>query len=225
MNYFESWNEAFLASIQNVWVTLISFIPSLIGALVVLIIGLIIASAFGKVVRKLVHLTRLDDLIKTVGFEGELKKMGLNYQPSDVLGWVVKWFFIIAVLIAVADILKWNSLTAFLEDVALYIPNVIVAVVILVVGMVAGQFVSSIVVKAVKASSMAHASAELLGTIAKWAIVVFAVMATLIQLGIASDLLRILFTGLVAMLSIAGGLAFGLGGREKAREIIDKLSK
>jgi hypothetical protein len=224
MNYFESWNEAVVVSLQNVWINLIGFVPQIIGALVVLVIGLIIAGAFGRVARKLVKLTHLDDLMETLGVDKELKRVGLGFTPSAIVGWIVKWFILIAILIAIADILQWEEITSFLEDVALYIPNVIVAVVILVIGLIAGQFVAKVVTQATNASNIAKAHATLLASVAKWAIVVFTLMASLIQLGIAADLLRILFTGFVTMLAIAGGLAFGLGGKDKAKGLLDNIT-
>jgi hypothetical protein len=117
------------------------------------------------------------------------------------------------------------QITEFLNEVARYIPNVIVAVVILAIGLVIGNFIENVVVSAVSASRIPTSSAGFLGGVAKWSIVVFALLAALVQLGVATSLVQILFTGLVAMIALAGGLALGLGGREKAAKWLDRLEQ
>jgi len=111
--------------------------------------------------------------------------------------------------------------TNFLNSIILYIPNVVVAVVILSAVFLIGNFVYNVVKGSTKAAGVM--SATLLAAIAKWAIVIFGFFAALIQLGIATSLVNTIFVGIVAMLSLAGGLAFGLGGRDEAALIIKKL--
>jgi len=129
--------------------------------------------------------------------------------------------FIIIALIAATDILGWDQVTNYLQRVVLFIPNVIIAVIILLAGILLGNFVQRVVKTAVEAAHLA--SADLLSGMAKWAILVFSFMAALVQLQIAPELIRVLFTGLIAMISIAGGLAFGLGGKEHAHRFLDRL--
>ncbi len=222
---FMTWKDAIVQALQGFVNDVISVVPNIIAALVVLIIGLLLATLLGHVARRLIDLTKLDLLLqKAIGI-GKLKERGLNITASALFGWVVKWFFIIVTFIAVADILKWPQLTSFFEAVALYIPNVIIAVLILLVGFVLGGGLKDLVMKAVKASKLPETSAGLLGTVARTAVIVFAIMASLTQLGVAADLIKILFTGLVAMLALAGGLSLGLGGRDHAGEWLDKVRK
>jgi small-conductance mechanosensitive channel len=220
-----TWKDAIIKALQNFVNDVISVVPSIIAAIVVLFIGLFIASILGHLTRKLIDLTRLDAFLHKSAGLGKLKEKGMNVSASAIVGWVVKWFFIIVTFIAVADILRWPQLTSFFEAVALYLPNVIIAILILLVGFILGNGLRDVVVKAVKASSFTDSSAGLLGTVARWAVIVFAIMATLTQLGVASDLVKILFTGFVAMLALAGGLAFGLGGRDYAAEWLNKVKK
>jgi len=201
---------------------IIAVVPSIIAAIIVLVIGLILASLLGHVAHKLIDLTKLDTLLKRMGLE-KLEERGWKISASSLVGWVVKWFFIIVTFIAVADILKWPQITSFFEAVALYIPNVIIAVLILLVGFILGGGLKELVIKAVNASSLPKASAGLLGTVARVAVLIFAIMACLTQLGVAADLVKILFTGFVAMLALAGGLSFGLGGKEQASKWLDKV--
>lgn len=225
MNYFKTWNEAILASLHNIWAKIVYFIPEFIGALLILIIGLIIAGGLGKLAKKLIHYTRVDKVVHKIGLAGKFENLGMQLSVSGIIGWIVKWFFIVVTLIAAVDILKLTQVTNFLEDVALYIPNVVVAVVILVIGLVIGQFAYQVVEKSTKASHLTRASAHSLAAIAKWAIVIFSLMASLSQLKIASRLIEILFTGFVAMLALALGLAFGLGGRDKASKFLEDMEK
>lgn len=225
MNYFKTWNEAILASLQNIWAKFISFVPEVLGALLVLIVGLLVAAALGKLAKKLIHLTHVDSLAEKVGISKKFNEVGLKLSVSGLIGWIIKWFFIVVTLIAVVDILKLDQVTKFLQDVALYIPNVVVAVVILVIGLVIGQFAAQIVEKTSKASHLTSHAGDVLAAIAKWSIVIFALMASLTQLSIATKLIEILFTGFVAMLALALGLSFGLGGREKASGFLEKLGK
>lgn len=223
MTQYSSWQDAVTNSFRDLWASVIGFLPEILAALVVLIIGLIVATALGKLVRKLVELSRVDRAIDRTGVRRRAEEAGIKLSIATLLGWIVKWFLVVVVLIAVADILQWEQVTSFLTQVALYLPNVIVAVIILGVGLVIGQFVHDVVVRAVTASRLPNTSSGTLGALAKWAIIVFALLAALIQLGVAQRLIEILFAGIVAMMAIAGGLAFGLGGREQAQKWLARL--
>jgi hypothetical protein len=223
MNYFQTWNEAITASLQNLWNQVVSFVPALIGALVVLIIGLILANVLSKLANKLIALTKVDTIVHKIDITKKLEEVGVKLTISGLIAWLVKWFVIIVTFIAVVNILNLVQVTVFLNDVALYIPNVVVAVIILAIGLIVGQFVHDVVEKSVKASHVTAHTAHSLSTIAKWAIVVFALLASLTQLRVAIELIQILFTGLVAMLAIALGLAFGLGGKEQASKWLDEV--
>lgn len=225
MNYFENWNEAVVASLQNLWAKIVAFIPELVGALVILILGLILAHGLSKLAYKLIELTKVDDLVKKIDATKKLKQAGVKVSFAALLGWVVKWFIIVVTLIAVVDILQLEQVSAFLEDVALYLPHVVVAVVILAIGLVVGQFVYDVVEKAAKTAHVTKHTADTLAGLAKWSIVIFTLLASLVQLGVATNLIEILFTGLVAMLALAFGLAFGLGGKEQASKWLDKAMK
>ncbi|PJE75720.1 hypothetical protein COV04_03365 [Candidatus Uhrbacteria bacterium CG10_big_fil_rev_8_21_14_0_10_48_11] len=220
-----SWGETLTTAFQNLWIKSLSYLPELFGAIVLLVIGLILASLLGKLARQVISYARIDAIFERIGLSREVDRFGVQFSFSGLVGWLVKWFFILATLIAVADTLNIPQVTAFLTDVALYIPNVVAAIIILAIGVVVGRFVSEIIERTVKASHVAKTVATTLATIAKWAIVVFAFMAALVQLGVARSLIQILFTGFVAMLALAGGLAFGLGGRDQAGRVIDSLSK
>lgn len=225
MEYFRTWNDAIVTSLQNMWTKVVSYVPELLGALVILIVGLIVASMLGALVKKLINYTHVDRIIARVGLTGKFESIGLHLSIGVVVGWIVKWFFIVVVLMTVVDILHLQQVNLFLQDVALYIPNVIVAVVILVIGLVIGQFTYQVIEKSAQASHLTASSAHVLALLAKWAIIIFSLMASLSQLSIATRLIEILFTGLIAMLALAFGLAFGLGGKDKANKFLADLDQ
>lgn len=210
-------------SVLGLWNSVLSYVPNVLGAALVFLIGIIIASVLQTVVVKLVELLRVDELFSKLDLRASLEKSGIRLHVGKLLGWIVKWFFIIVSLVAATDILGWDQVTDYLREVVLYIPNVIIAVIILLAGILLATFVRNVVKTAVDAAELA--SADFLSGIAKWAILLFSFMAALVQLQIAPGLINTLFTGLVAMLSLAGGLAFGLGGKEHASRALDRLRR
>jgi hypothetical protein len=207
----------------QLWETLIAYLPHLIGAIVVFLIGVIVAMVLRSAVERVVALLRIDDLAKKLELTQQFERVGLRLHIGSLLGWIVKWFFVIIGLIAATDVLGWDQVTDYLAQVVLFVPNVIISVILLLAGIVLGNFVQNVVKSAVEAAQLA--SAEFLSGIAKWSILIFSFMAALVQLQIAPELIRVLFTGLVAMLALAGGLAFGLGGKEHAHQFLNRLKK
>lgn len=224
-NHFVRWSDTIIVALQNFANVVITALPNIIAAILVLILGLLLAGLLGRLTKKLIAVTRLDILInKSIGSE-KLKEKGIEIKASSIFAWAVKWFFIIVTFIAVADILGLQQLTDFFKMVALYVPNVIIAVLILLSGFILGDGLKGLVIKSVEVSRLPKTLAGLLGNVSRVSVIVFAVMASLSQLGIASNLVNILFTGFVAMLTIAGGLAIGLGAKDHIREWLDKVRK
>jgi hypothetical protein len=219
---FQSWGDAIGSSLNNVWMQFLNYLPTFLAAVIVLIIGVLIASFLGRLVKRVLDMGNIDDLVNRTGVN---RQLGTSISITTVIAWVVKWFFIIATLLAVVNILNIEQVTSFLNQVLFYIPNVVVAVIILALGLIAGNFVHNIVDSTASASGMSPAAVDAMAAISKWAIVIFSLLAALVQLGIASSLIQILFTGFVAMVALAGGLAFGLGGREKASRWLEKIDR
>ncbi|MFH1098306.1 MAG: hypothetical protein V1723_00020 [Candidatus Uhrbacteria bacterium] len=217
------WGDVLIASFQNLWVNFAELIPRFLGAIIVFVVGWVIAVALGNVVRRLVEFIQVDKLIEKLNIHKVFERADVELSISRLVGWLVKWFLIVAFLIAAADILGWQQVTNFLSDVALYIPNVFVAVVILVAGMVAANFVYDVVVKAVQTTGVLKPN--FVAGVAKWAILVFSVIVALDQLNIGRALLNTIVQGFVAMLAIGAGLAFGLGGKEHAARFLDRVRK
>lgn len=218
-----AWGDVLLASLQGLWTSFIDFVPRLLGALIVFVVGWIIAAALGNVARRIIDFLQIDRLVEKLNIHKVFERADVDLSIARLIGWLVKWFLIIAFLIAAADILGWDQVTSFLKDVALYIPQVFVAVVILVAGIVAADFTQKVVSKAVKSAGLV--SSGFVSGVAKWAILIFSVLVALDQLDIGRTLLNTLVQGFVATVAIAAGLAFGLGGKDHAGRFLDRIRK
>ena len=211
-----------IASFYALWSGVMIFIPRFIVALIILIFGWVVAVAIGRLVMQLIRALKVDVALEGLGAKELASRAGVKLDSGMFIGGLVKWFFIVVFLMASVDVLGLDEVTVFLRDVVIfYIPNVIVAAVILVAAAVLGDVAQRLVRGSAQAAHLP--SAGFLGGVAKWAIWVFAILAALFQLGIAGPLVEKLFTGFVAMVSIAGGLAFGLGGKDAAARFIEKL--
>lgn len=220
----QTWSDVLVGSFQQLWGGIISFIPKLIIALIIFIAGWIIAVALGRLVSQIIRAFKVDRALQAIGAEATLLKAGFKLDSGAFIGGLVRWFFIVVFLVASVDVLGLSEVNYFLRDVVLlYLPNVIVAALILVVAAFIADVVKRIVVGSAKAAEAP--SAAMMGGVVKWAIWVFAILAALYQLGIAGVFAQTIFTGFVAMLAIAGGLAFGLGGKDAASQYVERLKK
>ncbi|HLC89408.1 MAG TPA: hypothetical protein VJG65_00430 [Patescibacteria group bacterium] len=223
MTNLTDWGLIFSQTFREIWFKFVDLVPSILGAIIVFIVGLFIAEGLGRLVANLLKKVYLDKAVEATGLKKILDKIGFRLEISKALGLLVTWFLYAVVLVGAADILGLGQISEFLTQVVLYIPNVIIAVVILIVGIIVSNFVQTLVTETALATKIE--AADFLANVAKWAILIFTVMAALIQLRVATELIQILFTGLVLMIALAGGIAFGLGGKDRAEKIIDKLLK
>ena len=219
----QTWTEVVTASLQSLWIGFINFLPSLLGAVIVFIIGWIIAALLGKLATQLVNVLRIDQILAKIGFKKSLERANLKLDSGMFFGELIKWFFIVVFLMAATDILGLSQVTSFLEQVLLYIPQLIVAILILLAAVLIAKFLEKVVKASVEAAGLG--SSNFLATVTKWSIMIFAILAALLQLGVVPALIQTLFTGLVAALVVGFGLAFGLGGRDIAAQIIEKLRR
>lgn len=206
----------------DIWAGAVAFLPTLIAALVIFIIGWIVGSVVDRLIMHLVKVIKLDTALEQAGFGAVVKRAGMNLNSGAFIGGLVKWFIIVAFLVASIEVLGLEQVNVFLQQVVLlYLPQVIVAVLMLLVGIVIADVLSKIVVSSARAANVK--SSNVLGAITKWAIWIFALLAALVQLGIAVGFIQTLFTGVVVALSLAFGLSFGLGGQEAAARYIEKI--
>jgi len=210
------------ASFNDVWFTIVSFVPAILAAAVIFVIGWIIGMILAKVIEQIVDVLRIDDALKSAGVTEAVKDAGFNLDAGKLLGALVKWFVIVVFLVASLEVLGLVRVTTFLQQVVLlYLPQVIVAVLIIILAAIVADIVRNVVMGSARAAGVKQAA--MAGAIAKWAIWIFAVLAALNQLGVAAAFWQTLFTGIVVALSLAFGLAFGLGGKDAAARSIERM--
>lgn len=203
-----------------------NYLPQFIAGLALLLVGLLMAIIIKELILRFFVFLKVEDLFGGVGRWLDKIKGGRVAEGKmwpKLVAELVRWTVVILFLVPVAEIWGLPKASDLLNQLLLYIPNVFVAIVIAFVGAVVANLVSEIVKNA--SHSLGSASSNLLGTTARYALIFFTILVVLNQLGVAADLIRILFTGIVAMVALAGGLAFGLGGRNMASKILNELEK
>jgi hypothetical protein len=215
-----TWVDVLQRSFNDLLAGVINFIPNLLFAIVIFIVGWFIAVLLGRVIAEAVRAIRVDHALRTAGVEEIVTRAGYRLDSGAFLGALVKWFVIIVFLVASLSLLQLREVTDFIQLGLLpFLARVIVAVLIIVVAAVVAEVVQGVVAGAARAAGVA--SAGFAGTVARWAIWVFAILAALDTLGV-TPFVQTIFTGLVVALSLAFGLAFGLGGQEAAARFIER---
>ena len=209
-------------SFNDVWFAIASFVPNILAAVIIFIIGWVIGMILYKIIEQVIDVLRIDDALKATGLNEAVKTTGYSLNIGMLLGSLVKWFIIIVFLVASLDVLGLRQVNSFLQGVVLlYLPNVIVAVLFIILAAIVAEVVKNVVTGSARAAGVT--AANLAGSVAKWSIWVFAIIAALTQLGVASALIQTLFTGIIVAVALAFGLAFGLGGKEAAARTIEKV--
>lgn len=212
-------NDVLIDTLNSGFATIISFIPRFLSGFIILLIGIILSSFLKRIIQ---------EGLKIIKFETFLSKYGVP-ESKDAVGWsiilseIARWFIIIVFLIPTAQVWGLGKFVDVLNNLLLYLPNVFIAVLLLLVGFVVSKLVFDLLTASIR--GLSKESSKSVAMVGRWSVLVFVFLVVLNQLGIASDLIRILFAGIVAMVAIAGGLAFGLGGKEIAKEVIEKLRK
>jgi len=222
MNNFDSFLTSVADSAQGVGGGVIEVLAAVVVAVVVFVVGWVIGVLISRVIEQIVKAIQLDKLLSAAGIDDLVGKMGTKLNSGRFLGELAKWYVIVVALILSFDILGLNQVTSFLSGIAVgYLPQVISAVLILVIAAVIGDAVRKLVVASAKGAGVT--SANFVGAVAKWAIWIFAILAALFQLGIAATFIQTIFTGAIVALALSLGLSFGLGGQDAARDFIGKL--
>jgi len=216
--------EIVRSSLLELWLQVIGFIPEFLGAIVIFAIGLFVGSVLASLVERLVSILKLDVGLRALGLETYVERAGLKLNAGRFIGQLVFWFFAIFAFFVASNILGLNQVSEFLGTVLLaYIRNIFGAVLIFFGSLILAKFLSNFV-RASILSSKLH-SGKFLAGLTWWTVVIFGFIGALSQLRIGDYFLNILFMGVVVMLALAGGLAFGLGGREYAAHLIETFRK
>ena len=213
---------ALQGSFTDLWFTVVAYLPAILAAVLIFLIGWVIGVILYRVIVEVVRVLRINEALKSAGLAEAAKNAGFNLDVGKFLGTLVMWFIMLVFLLASFDILGLTRVTIYLQTVVLlYLPQVIVASLILILGAIIAEVVKNLVSGSARIAGAR--SGNLAGSVAKWAIWITAILAALNQLGIAADFVQTLFTGVVVALSLAFGLAFGLGGKEAAARTIEKI--
>ncbi|MDP2637166.1 MAG: hypothetical protein Q8P03_00960 [bacterium] len=217
------WYEITLAQLQELWMGVVAFVPQLVGALVVFVVGWIIAVIVGRVIADILRRIQFNQLFEREGFRRALERADMKVDPSEFIGGIFKWVLLIVFVLAAVEILGLNELAGFLGDVLGYLPNVLVASLIFVFAVVIADIVGKFLHATVESAQMG--SGHYVAVIVKWSIWIFAIIAILLQLGVARDFLLLVLQGVVAFFVVAAGLSFGLAGKDVAGELLRDMMK
>jgi hypothetical protein len=219
LNQGNPYSRALLQAWEEVSTGLFNFLPNLIAAIAVFIIGWIIAGWLKSLTIRVLEIVRLSSLLKNTGIQQFLKKADLTEKVEEALGSVLKWLIVLVFFIASVNILGLSTVSLVLESILKYIPNVISAALILTLGVLISGLVEKLIKGAI--GSVDAKSGRLVGKIASYTIVIFSILAAISELKIAQTLISTIFTGFVAMLAIGFGLAIGLGSKDLVSRVLN----
>jgi len=205
--------------LRSFWLKLANFIPDFFGGLLILLAGLLMATFIKKFLKTLFRFFKIEYLIKRSKILVSLRWEVWMEILLEIIGWIIILLFLIPTL----EVWGLSKATGVINQFLFYLPNVIIAIIIAFIGGVVSNIAADLVHHSV--GGFDKKLAKTLSFLAKAILVFFTSLIVLNQLGVAQDLIRILFTGIVAMLTIAGGLAFGLGGKDLAHDLLEELRK
>lgn len=217
------WYSVTIQALQNLWQAFINFVPVLIGAIIVFVIGWFISIGVGKLVTEVLKKIKFNQIFEKEGWKTALQRADIKVDAANFIGAIIKWILVIVFLLAAVEILGLGQFAGLLRSILNYLPNVIIAALIFVVTVILVDIVEKVVRAAVESIKVGYG--QMVSVVIKWSIWIFAIIMILYQLGIGRPFMETLFTGLVAVLVLALGISFGLGGREVAAEILQDLKR
>jgi len=219
----QDWSLITMQALQGAWENILLFLPNLLAAVIIFVLGWFVAIWIGKLIAGILNKLQFDALFEKTGWKEALSNADVKVEPSSFIGAVCKWILVIVFLMIVTDIMGWVAFAGLLASIVAWMPNLLVAIIILVVAII----IADIIEKLVKVSTkkMGVSSVNFLGTMVKWAIYVFAGLAVLLQIGVTPKIVEVLIMGFVGTLTLALGLSFGLGGKEAAARLIEEARR
>ena len=215
------WDNLIAEPVRQMLTRILAYLPILLGAIVILIAGWVIAKAIRGIIDWLLKVVRFDTLADKAGISGILRKGDLKISAREVVSGIVYWLIIIMVLVMAVDALGLPKASDVLASLFAYVPNVIAALLVLVVAMFLASFVSGIVHTAAGNANLPRP--EIFAGVSRWAIIIFAVTISLGELGIATLLVTTTFNIILGGVCLALALAFGLGGKDAAARYLEEL--
>ncbi len=215
-----NWQEAFILALSDTLTNVLSYIPTILAAILVFLIGLILAKWVRTLVVKLLKTVKLSKLMEKTGLEPFLRKAEIKSRIEEILGGIARWLIILIFFITTVNILGLSTVSIVLNSVLAYIPKVISAILILTVGVLLAGLVEGVIKGAL--GQVDVKASRLLAKIGSYLVVVFASLAAINELQIAQGLINSLFIGFVAMLALGVGLAIGLGAKDLVSRVLNE---
>jgi hypothetical protein len=217
----QDWYLVTIQALQSLWLGFLYYVPNLIGAALTFVIGWFLASWAGWAVAKVLNLIKLNELFSKGQWDEALEKAGIKADVSGFIGQICRWILVLTFLTATVEILGLSQFATLFAQIIAWLPNVIVVVLVMVATVILAEILEKIAVASVARAKIKSTHAVAL--VVRWSIYIFALLAILLRLNIASPLIQTLFSGLIGVMVIAGGLAFGLGGKDLAKQILEDL--
>jgi len=217
LNVITNWQEAIFVAAANIFTQFFNFLPSLFGALLILVIGMFIAKWSKKIIVKVLSAVKLDKLLRKIGLEAFLSQAEIKLKAEVIIGEIARWLIIIIFFMAAVNVLGLTTVGSVLASVLGYIPNIVSAILILTIGVLLAGIVESLIKSAV--NQIDPKTGRLLSKVASYLVVIVATLAAINELGIAQSLINILFIGFITTLALGVGLAIGLG----AKDLVSKM--
>jgi hypothetical protein len=217
------WENLIADPVRQMLTRILGYLPVLLGALVILIVGWIVAKAIRRILDWLLKTIRFDALADKAGIPAILRKGDLKISAREVVSSLVYWLIMIMVLVMAVDALGLPKASDVLATLFAYVPKVIAALLVLVVAMFLASFVSGIVHTAAGNANLPRP--EIFAGVSRWAIIIFAVTVSLGELGIATLLVTATFNIILGGVCLALALAFGLGGKDAAARYLEELKQ
>jgi len=213
--------EASYNALLNLWNGFISFLPALIGGLIVFLLGIIIGDGIGQLTEKIIDVLKIDAILERSGFKNFTDRAHVRLDTGFFFRVLVKWLIILAFLVAACNIWGLTAVGGFIRSIVNYLPSIIAAVFILLAAILIGEYTAKFVRVSVAGAGLKYQS--VLAALVRWTFYIFGILAALSQLKVATYIINTLFTGIVAFMAIAGGLAFGLGGKDLAHNFLERM--
>ncbi len=217
----QDWYWATYKAMQDLWVGFLYFIPNFVGAVIVFVVGWFIASWAGIAITQVLNWLKLNQVFAKGQWDEALEKAGIKADVAGFIGQVCRWVLVIAFLSASVEVLGLVTFAALLTKVVAWLPNVIVAILMMVVAVIIADILEKVVVASLVKAKIKRT--HLASLAVKWSIYIFSLFAILMQLDVASFLVQTLFTGVIAIVVIAGGLALGLGAKDVVKDLLEDL--
>ncbi|KKT35946.1 MAG: Conserved cytoplasmic membrane protein, CmpX protein [Candidatus Collierbacteria bacterium GW2011_GWA1_44_12] len=214
---------SFATALNEIMLGIVGFVPTLLGALLVFFIGLLLANWLKTFTIKLINVTKVGNLITNPAIKDFLKNAETSQKIEEVIGEIVRWVVLILFFMASMNILGLTTVSAFLNTVFGYLPNLFAAVFILLIGVVLAGILEKVVKGSLGGVDVSHS--RFMGKFVSYTVMIISALAALSQMGIAQSFIEVIFTGFVATLAIAFGLGVGLGSKDIIKEILDEAYK